>query len=67
MSTSYYRLQDPFTSLRLEEGPGHDRLTVWEQHANCGTLTVSIDARDRAEAEGVPQPEPEGQDAISQP
>lgn len=41
MSTSYYRLSDPFTSIRLEEGVGHDRLTVWEQGANCGTLTFS--------------------------
>ena len=41
MSTSYYRLIEPFTSLRLEEGPGHDRLTVFEEHANCGTLTFS--------------------------
>ena len=41
MSTSYYRLQEPFTSVRLEEGKGHDRLTLFEQGANCGTLTVS--------------------------
>lgn len=41
MSTSYYRLAEPFTSLRLEEWPGHDRLTVFESHANCGTLTMS--------------------------
>jgi len=41
MSTSYYRLMEPFTSLRLEEGAGHDRLTVFEGHANCGTLTLS--------------------------
>lgn len=40
MSTSYYRLREPFTSLRLEKGPTHDRLTVWEEHANAGTLTV---------------------------
>lgn len=41
MSTSYYRLKEPFTSLRLQEGPGHDRITLWENGANCGTLTVS--------------------------
>ena len=28
MSTSYYRLAEPFTALRLEEGH-HDRLSVW--------------------------------------
>jgi hypothetical protein len=41
MSTSYYGLEGPFTSLRLEEGEKHDRLTIWEQGANCGTLVFS--------------------------
>ena len=41
MSTSYYRLVEPFTSIRLREEPGHDRATFWESGANCGTLTVS--------------------------
>ncbi len=41
MSTSYYRLIEPFTSLRLDEGARHDKLTVFESGANCGTLTVN--------------------------
>jgi len=40
MSTSYYRLKPPVTHLRLEEGDGHDRLTIWVNHANAGTLTL---------------------------
>src|SRR3990170_3080808 len=42
MSTSYYRLKEEITSLRLEEGPAHDRLAVWENHALAGTLTLSL-------------------------
>ena len=41
MSTSYYDLVEGITSLHLEEGPAHDRLTVWENGANAGTLTLS--------------------------
>ena len=41
MSTSYYRLIEPFTSVRLECGQRHDRLTVFEMGANCGTLTLN--------------------------
>lgn len=41
MSTSYYYIQEPITSLRLEEGPGHDRLTVWQSGANAGTLVLT--------------------------
>jgi hypothetical protein len=42
MSTSYYDLMEGITSLRLEEGPAHDRLTVFDNHANCGTLTLAL-------------------------
>ena len=41
MSTSYYYFNSPITSIRLEEGPAHDLITIFENHANCGTLTVS--------------------------
>ena len=41
MSTSYYHLRQPITSLRLEEVVGHDRLTLFESGANIGTLTLS--------------------------
>lgn len=40
MSTSYYRLREPFTSIRIEVGNGHDRVTLWTRHGNAGTLTV---------------------------
>lgn len=41
MSTSYYHLKEPITSIRIEEGVGHDHLTVWEHGANAGTLMLS--------------------------
>lgn len=41
MSTSYYHLSAPITSIRLEEGHSHDRVTIFETHANTGTLTFS--------------------------
>ena len=40
MGTNYYRLRSPITHLRLEESPGHDRLTLWVNHANAGTITL---------------------------
>ena len=40
MSTSYNRLIEGVTSIRLEEGKGHDRLTLWIEHGNAGTLTL---------------------------
>ena len=41
MSTSYYYVRQPFTSVHLEEGPVHDRVTIFEKGANCGMLTVT--------------------------
>ena len=41
MSTAYYRLREPITSLALEEGPAHDRLRIWERHGLAGELVVS--------------------------
>ena len=40
MSTSYYYMQPPF-SVRLEKGPVHDRVTIFENGVNCGMLTVT--------------------------
>jgi hypothetical protein len=40
MSTSYNRPIEGITSLRLEEGHKHDRLTVWIEHGNAGTLIL---------------------------
>jgi hypothetical protein len=41
MSTSYYYISEPFTHIRLDEGPAHDRVTLFESHACSGVLTVS--------------------------
>jgi len=30
------------TSARLEEGPGHDRLTIWNRGGCAGTLVVNL-------------------------
>ena len=40
MSTSYYRLRQPITYLRLEPGPGHDRLNVWVSHGLAATFVI---------------------------
>jgi hypothetical protein len=40
MSTSYYRLAEPVTSLRAVTDGQHVRLTVFVNHANAGTLTL---------------------------
>lgn len=41
MSTSYYYFNPPITSVRVDEGPGHDRVTVFIDGKNAGTLIVS--------------------------
>lgn len=41
MSTSYYRLTEPFTSIKMEEGPGHDRVKLWEHGALAGELVLT--------------------------
>ena len=40
MSTSYYRLKPPFTSIRTEVGGGHTRLSLWVNHAKAGDITL---------------------------
>ena len=40
MSTSYYKLKKPFTSIRLSE-VYYDHLTLWENTVNAGTLILS--------------------------
>lgn len=47
MSTSYYRLKEPITSLRLTSGPAWDHLTVFENGAQAGTLVLSKDVGPR--------------------
>ena len=39
MSTSYYRLKPPITSLQLQCG-GHDRLRIFVNHASVGELML---------------------------
>lgn len=38
MSTSYYGMKDPITSIRPEEMGGHTHIGVWVNHAKAGTL-----------------------------
>ena len=40
MSTSYNKPIEGVTHLRLEEGPGHDVLTIWVEHGKVGTLLL---------------------------
>lgn len=40
MSTSYYRLKPPITSVRAEVSDGHTHLGIWINHAKSGTLVV---------------------------
>lgn len=39
MSTSYYPLKDPITSLSIANDV-HSKITFWIRHKNSGTLTV---------------------------
>jgi len=43
MSTEYYDLAEPFSSIRLDESGPHVRVTLWEAGANVGTLTLTRD------------------------
>jgi hypothetical protein len=40
MSTSYYRLREPITSVRVDDIGGHDRISVWIAHGLAGSLVV---------------------------
>jgi hypothetical protein len=40
MSTSYYRFKKPITSVQIVTEGKHDKVTVWINHQNTGTLTV---------------------------
>ena len=41
MTTEYYLLKKPFTSIRVERSTAHDKLTLWVKHENIGTLTLT--------------------------
>ena len=44
MSTYYREVKKPVRHVRLEQGPAHARITVWDNAgANVGTLTVKAD------------------------
>jgi hypothetical protein len=43
MSTAYYRLKRPFTSVRLSVGGGHTQLSLWVNHAKAGDITLRND------------------------
>lgn len=40
MSTNYYYCVDGISSVFLDEGGAHDRVTIWQNGGNAGTLTV---------------------------
>jgi hypothetical protein len=40
MSTSYYRFKRPITCVRIETEGTHEKVTVWVNHQNSGTLVV---------------------------
>lgn len=41
MSTSYNRFKKPITCVRIElQDSSHDKVTVWVNHQNAGTLVV---------------------------
>ncbi len=40
MSTEYFTLKPPISSLRVEESGPHARISIWEGEALTGTLTI---------------------------
>lgn len=40
MSTSYYRLKPPITSVRADSGGSHTILGIWVNHAKAGEITL---------------------------
>ena len=40
MSTSYYKLKEPITSIRIESNERHDKLTIFTRHGNAGMLVL---------------------------
>lgn len=40
MSTRYYALQEPITSLRVKDIGGHKEISIWINRALSGRLTV---------------------------
>ena len=40
MSTNYFRLKKPFTSVRTTVGGGHTQLAIWVNHAKAGDITL---------------------------
>jgi len=43
VSTEYYRLAKPITSIRTETRGGHTHLSLWLNHAKSGTLVLRND------------------------
>ena len=40
MGTTYNELREPWSSIRVQETEKHTRITLWENGALAGTLTV---------------------------
>lgn len=45
MSTHYYELKHPWSSIRCEDNAKHCKISVWESGALAGTLTVESKVR----------------------
>lgn len=45
MSKSYYRFKKPITCVRVDSEGKHDKVTVWVNHQNSGTLVVDAEQR----------------------
>ena len=45
MSTHYYKLKQPLTSVRIlnDESPTHKQISIWIKHGLAGILTIPID------------------------
>ena len=41
MSTRYYALRPPVTSVRVEEAGGHASLSIWVSHGGAGKLVLA--------------------------
>jgi len=41
MSTTYYQLKPPITSVRVEKADKYNKLHIWIAHQKAGTLLVS--------------------------
>lgn len=49
MSTYYYELREPWSSIRVYDSPGpHTQITLWNDGAYSGMLTINEDHKQEA-------------------